>query len=147
MTCQPFDKCFDFVSEQRKKVVFEDTGSSTKFVYENNSLDKLTRYTVDGCLITGGASRCDFLLLNCDKQQAFFIELKGSDLIKAVEQIDATITELYPQLKDFAIEARIVLTRSNTTDLKSTKLIKLENRLKKLKGQLKKQNRQLNEVN
>jgi hypothetical protein len=38
MTCQPFDKCFDFVSEQRKKVVFEDRGSSTKLKKQNKQL-------------------------------------------------------------------------------------------------------------
>ncbi len=147
MTCKPYKNCFDFAEQKNKIVTCTDEKSSTKYIYENDSLDNLSKYRVDGCLINDDDSKCDFLLLNCTKGISYFIELKGSDLIKAVEQIDRSINVLHKDFKEYSVEARIVLTRVNTTDLKSTKLIRLESKLKKLNGTLIKQTRQLTEKN
>lgn len=147
MSCNPFGKCFDFINKHHKTIVCTDQKSSPKYIYENIAEDALTKYKVDGCLIDDDGSKCDFLLLNCDKEISYFIELKGSDLMKAVEQIDRSIELLHKDLAKFSIEARIVLTRVNTIDLKNPKLIKLENKLKKLNGRLIKQTRQFIEKN
>ncbi len=147
MSCTPYDKCFDFIKERRKMVTCTDSRSPSKYIYENTSLDELSKYQIDGCLITDDGSKCDFLLLNCSKETAYFIELKGSDLIKAIEQISRSIDLLHRDFNTYSVEARIVLTRVNTTDLKNTQVIKLEKRLKKLNGKLKKQSRQLSEPN
>ncbi|MGD9978347.1 MAG: hypothetical protein AB7S54_10485, partial [Bacteroidales bacterium] len=71
----------------------------TKYIYENDSLDTLSKYRVDGCLINDDDSKCDYLLLNCTKEVSYFVELKGSDLIKAVEQIDRSIDILHKDFK------------------------------------------------
>lgn len=147
MSCKPFETCFEFHNQNRKIVTLTDKKSSTTYIYENNSSNKLTKYRVDDCLIDDHNSKCDFLLLNCDKKESYFVELKGSDLIKAVEQIDRSIDLLHSKFKDFSVNGRIVLTRVNTTDLKNTKLIRLEEKIKRLNGNLKKQTRQMTEVN
>ncbi|NOU17426.1 MAG: hypothetical protein HOO91_07705 [Bacteroidales bacterium] len=147
MSCKPYENCYEFFKQKNRIVTCSDKKSSTKYIYENNSLDELSKYIVDGCLIDDDGSKCDFLLLNCSKEISYFIELKGSDLIKAVEQIDRTIDILHKDFSSYSIHARIVLTRVNTTDLKNTKLIKLESKLKKLNGKLIKQTRQLTETN
>jgi hypothetical protein len=147
MACKPYENCFEFVDQKNKIVSFSDRKSKTKYIYENDSFDSLTKYRVDGCLINDEDFKCDYLLLNCTKEVSYFVELKGSDLIKAIEQIDRSIDILHKDFEEYAVEARIVLTRVNTTDLKSTKLIKLEGRLKKLNGKLIKQTRQLIERN
>jgi hypothetical protein len=147
MSCCPYNVCSEFLKQKNKIVTCTDNKCSTKYIYENDSLDELSKYRVDGCLINDDGSKCDFLLLNCNKNTAYFIELKGSDLIKAVEQIDRSIDILHNDFRTFSVEARIVLTRVNTTDLKNTKLIRLEGRLKKLNGKLIKQTRQLTEKN
>lgn len=147
MTCKPYENCFEFTEQKNKIVTCTDTKSSTKYIYENDSLDTLSKYRVDGCLINDDDPKCDFLLLNCTKEISYFIELKGSDLIKAVEQIDRSINVLHKDFKEYSVEARIVLTRVNTTDLKSAKLIRLESKLKKLYGKLIKQTRQFTENN
>ena len=41
---------------------------------------------IDGNVIKAG-SRCDYLLLNEESRMAYLIELKGSDLVKAAEDI------------------------------------------------------------
>ncbi len=147
MSCKPYDACFEFTKQANRIVTCADVKSATKYIYENNSLDELSKYKVDKCLINDNGSKCDFLLFNCKKKISYFIELKGSDLIKAVEQIDRSIDMLHKDFNNYSVEARIVLTRINTTDLINIKLIRLQRKLKKLKGKLIKQTRQLNEKN
>lgn len=112
----------------------------------NNSLDHLSLYHVDGGLIKEEL-KCDYLLLNCEKASAFFIEIKGSDLEHAVEQITASINFLKKSLISKSINARIVPTRVNTTQLKSIKYRKLEKLISQLKGSLLVQSRVLEEIN
>ena len=147
MTCLPFSTCFEFVNQQRAVVVCSDPKSVTNFRYENRSSDLLTLYRIDGCIIADAGAKCDFLLLNCSKNESFFIELKGSDLIRAVEQIDRSVDLLLNSISDFSINARIVLTRVNTTDLRNTKYLKFERKIQRLGGNLKKQSRQMTEIN
>lgn len=147
MSCKPYVHCFEFLEKKIKIVVCSDLKSKTKYTYFNDSLDDLTKYKIDGCLINDDGSKCDYLLLNCTKEEALFIELKGSDLTKAVEQIERSIEMLHKDFKHFNVQARIVLTRVNTIDKKNVKLIKLERKLKKLNGKLIKQTRQLTEQN
>ena len=147
MPCQPFPDCFDFANQQHATVVCSDRKSATKYIYDNKSSDSLTKYRVDGCLIADAGAKCDSLLLNCTKKKSFFIELKGSDLIRAVEQIDRSVDLLLSSLTDFSINARIVLTRVNITDLRNTKYLKLEKKIQRLNGNLKKQSRQMTEIN
>ena len=143
--CKPFNNNYEFRHEQRKTVVCTDKGSKVKYIYKNKSLSFLSKYKVDGGLITNG-SKCDYLLLNCNKRRAFFIELKGCNLIKAVEQIDRSVDLLKSYISEYSIFARIVLTRVNTTDLKNTKLVKLKKKVESLKGNLVKETKLYEEV-
>jgi hypothetical protein len=147
-TCKPFSTCFEFQHETRKIATCADEKNQrTKYIYHNDSNDFLSKYRVDGCLIADDKEKCDFLLLNCNKQQAYFIELKGTDLGRAIKQIDRSIDLLKPEITNFAIFARIVLVRLNTPDLKRPELVKLENKVKELNGDLKKQSQQMEERN
>ncbi|KAA6339010.1 hypothetical protein EZS27_013039 [termite gut metagenome] len=144
--CKPFDANFDFQHKQEKSVTCLDKGSPIKYIYDNQSLDYLSKYRVDGGLITDGI-KCDYLLLNCNKLKSFFIEIKGSDLIHAVKQIDRSIDVLKNSISGFSVFARIVLTRVNTIDLRDTRYLKLDKKVKSLNGDLRKQNREMTEVN
>ena len=144
--CKAFNSNFEFQHDNRNIVPFKDKGHSTEYRYKNQSSNHLAKYRVDGGLISDDGAKCDFLLLVCEQKQSYFIELKGSDMIRAIEQIDRSIDKLKTDLSNFAFFARIVLSRINTTDLKSTKFLKLEKKVKSLKGDLKKTNRLLEEV-
>ena len=128
-------------SEKRKIVTLEER-KGRKYIATNVSNSTLTLYTIDGCVVKTG-NRCDFLLVK-EKTDSYFIELKGSDLGHAVEQIDTTINQLADELLG-NVHGRIVLSRAKTPDLKSSSLIKLELKLKRLGGSLKKQVNQLEE--
>jgi len=144
--CKAFNSNFEFQHEDRKIVSFKDRGHSTEFRYSNLSSNHLAKYRVDGGLITDNGAKCDYLLLNCEKKQSYFIELKGSDIIRAIEQIDRSIDLLKNSLPDFAFFARIVVTRVNTTNLKNSKLLKLDKKVNFLKGNLKKHSGLLEET-
>ena len=76
---------------------------------------------------------------------AYLVELKGSDLLKAVKQIDASLNALRLQ-EELAINARIVLTRVNSIALRDTQYLRLKKRMKSLGGSLKQQTQQMQET-
>jgi len=142
-----YENCAEFVREKREKVIFKDKKSKIEYRYENDALDELSKYKVDDCLITGDCERCDFLLENYTKKYLYFIELKGSDLIKAVEQIACSLSLICKDFEGYIVHARIVLTRINITDLKNTRLIKLQKKMNEFNGELKYKSKQYIEKN
>ncbi|MCO6173535.1 hypothetical protein NHF50_00605 [Flavobacterium sp. NRK F10] len=77
---------------------FSDCSSNSKVASENgkrfeiNSSENFTRLNIDGCVINlNGQERCDFGFLRHTTDEFYFIELKGSDIEKAFNQIVATI--------------------------------------------------------
>ena len=79
----------------------------------------VTHYQIDGKVITNG-SRCDFLLINENKQMAYLIELKGSDLVKAAEQLEATEIVLKKELKNYKLNYRIIANKCRTHEINSS---------------------------
>jgi hypothetical protein len=78
--------------------------------------------------------QCDYLFLSCDTNLAFFIELKGSDLLQAIDQLDQSIDRYRHRVAGFAINARIVLSRVQTPDIRSSKRLRFEKKIKDLGG-------------
>lgn len=79
----------------------------------------VTQYQIDGTVIKTG-SRCDYLLMNEDSHTAYLIELKGSDLVKAAEQLEATEHVLGPELAKYHIVYRIVANKCKTQEIRSS---------------------------
>lgn len=76
---------------------------------KNASRCAVRQFKIDGDVFKDGdAQRCDFLLLNDDKQTSYYIELKGSDLPKAINQIEHTIAIISPSLPNYKVFRRIV---------------------------------------
>lgn len=77
--------------ERQTIIVSKDSGSGNPSLHRalNGSLDHVRQYRLDDCAILGNEERrCDYLVLNDDKQRAFFIELKGKDIGRAKNQIE-----------------------------------------------------------
>ena len=84
------EACLDF-NDKRSKAVFKDRGSGlSKFNAINQSSKTIKGLRVDDCLIKDGL-KCDYLLIIEAEEKLYFIELKGSDLVKAVDQINTKI--------------------------------------------------------
>lgn len=124
-------KCQKFC-DRRSIIVIEE--NKRKFQGNNQYEKMFAQYRVDGCLIQRN-KKCDFLLLNVNERIAYFIELKGKDILDATEQINCSIDILGSVLDGYVINARIVVSKT-TPDIKSSQYIKLMNRIKKLKGTL-----------
>jgi hypothetical protein len=77
---------------------FHENKSTLRIINKKNR--KLSRRSVDGCLITTGI-RCDYLLVDEITETEVYIELKGSDVEHAVDQICITSNQLSasPQIK------------------------------------------------
>ncbi len=125
-------ECNEFC-DTRKTIVVKDSGNKQEYRVTNKNGKEICKIKVDGCLIKE-SERCDYLILACEDKSAFFVELKGHDLKKAIGQIDSSLTNLITEIKEFKIYARIVLNRNPTPDINSSIEIKLKKRLKQQNG-------------
>jgi hypothetical protein len=122
-------------SDNRSRAVFKDAKVSREYIGKNPNKKELMGLRIDDCLITEG-QKCDFLLININDKTLYFIELKGSDLVKAIDQIDRTLDILLSKIEHQTVHGRVVLSRVSTPDLVSSRYIKLKKRLKDLNGTL-----------
>lgn len=100
---------------------------------------RICKIQIDGCLIIDGI-KCDYLLIDCIENKAYFIELKGSDFLHAINQISRSIEYLNNEISNCSVFARIVLTKVNVPDLKNNpNILKFEKMLKKRGGTLRKE--------
>ncbi len=116
---------------KQKIIVCEDVGKC-KYVAINSDAKTVHRYTVDGNIITDGET-CAFLVLDQSDSDAFFIEVKGSDIGKAIDQITRTEELLRNCIKGFEPYYRIVY-RTGTHDIKSSKVVNWKKKCGKGKG-------------
>ena len=130
--------------DNRKIIVVRDKGEKSEYRGNNDSEKLVAKYRVDGGLIEDG-KKCDYLLLDKNGSIAYFIELKGSDLIKAIEQIESTIPQIKGDIAEYKINARIVLTKQRTPDLIDSKMRNFEGKIKKMGGTFKKANIKMEE--
>ena len=95
--------------------------------YNNGSY--VRQYQVDGQVIPASSpeERCDFLLLNDTKQKAYYIELKGSDIPKAMSQIDHSVEMLQGEHPQYTIYRRIVF-RSGSHEVNSSAVVRWKKR-------------------
>lgn len=135
-------KCEDF-SDNRVRIVLCDKRGKSEYRADNIKEKRVTALRIDGCLIIDG-EKCDYLLLvcndmACNNSDAYFIELKGSDLMKAISQIDRSFDLLKDKLKGFErISARVTLTKYDVPKLRNNPIfIRLSNKLKQHNGDLK----------
>ena len=112
--------------EDRQKIIkSQDKGNSRVYHLAKNVNRNLVRhYQIDGVVIDSASARkCDFLLINDDKRNAYFIELKGTDILSAVEQLENTEFILRDALVGYQMYYRIVY-RSNTHGIRASRYTK-----------------------
>lgn len=106
---------FDSLCEIRQKIIVSrDEGSSCRHRAHNKDTNLVRHYRIDGVVIINkGVKKCDYLLLNDEKKTAYLIELKGKDVLRAIEQLESTEQILADDLRGHQIYYRIVY-HSNT---------------------------------
>lgn len=117
-------------SRDAAQIVSRDRGNPQYHKGINNGRVYVSHYKIDGVVITSG-NRCDYLLMNEAARIAYLIELKGSDLIKAVKQLEATEQALIQQLSGYSLRYRIVANKCRTQEIRSSEYRKYQLRWNK----------------
>jgi hypothetical protein len=112
-----------------KEIVLRDKKAGPQFIGRNPNKKEILKVEVDHCLpITG--KRCDYLLIDQDENAAHFIELKGSKIKDALEQLENSIFVISNPEKNYISrkfdrkQAYIVSTQVNpklTTEIQRAK--------------------------
>lgn len=115
----PLDGHVSLCDERQSIVVSQDSGTSRKHRAVNSSGYRVSQYKIDGGVVRDTSIRCDFLVMNDDKQDAYLIELKGSDIEHALDQLEATARRLQHELRAYQIKYRIVCSRAKVHAIRS----------------------------
>lgn len=127
-TCTCKEKC-----TENNVSNFSVYGEKTNYILQNKSHRKVAKYIVDDCLLKGYTKdeKCDYLFV-CNEQQkkvAILVELKGSNISKAIRQIDSTFDKLNSSLTGILTHARIVTSRIKAPYITDTGYKKLYKKL------------------
>lgn len=117
-------------SRDAAQIVSRDKGNPQYHKGINSKRVYVSHYKIDGVVIKSG-SRCDYLLMNEATRTAYLIELKGSDLIQAAKQLEATEKALNQQLSGYGLQYRIVANKCRTQEIRSSEYRKYQLRWKK----------------
>lgn len=106
-------------------------GKKTQFVLVNESDKIIDKYIVDECLLRSKLDyeKCDYLFrINGDKV-VYLIECKGSEILKAVSQLNSTLDILKNDLLGYVIKARVISTKVHSPDMRTERYKLLRARL------------------
>lgn len=93
---------------------------------KNPSGHYVRKFRIDGDVIPKQdtkTERCDCLLVNDTHKDSYYIELKGSDLEKAIDQVDRSVLMISESLPQYKIFRRIIY-HSGTTQIHNQKVVK-----------------------
>lgn len=146
-----FDSC-----TRDRRISFREKGKEYKA--DNVDLKKTARYRIDDKSdIKNDNKRCDYALYifdpekpNLDDDRLILIELKGSDIARAIKQIKQSIKDLVEsyKLNPKRVDARIVVSKNRNPKYYATNEVRLKSRLKSFgekKGDFKVQAKVMNE--
>lgn len=133
--------------DARPKIVCEE--NKRTYIANNTQRKVVCKVQVDGKLICEGA-RCDWAVAVVSEEgtgkaleELFLVELKGSDINHAFEQIVGTIDVLHTNYSVTKWFARVVCAKVSTPQLNSIHYKKLKRRLQLLNKSTGKTQRQL----
>lgn len=115
--------------EKKQRIAVQENKS--KYIANNLNRNTIYLYKIDGDIIPSSTSelRCDYLLENETNMDLYFIELKGTDLKHAIDQIYATIQRYQYIIQKYTVKPRIVY-QSNTHAIQDSKVRKFRKQYK-----------------
>ncbi|MDY4978633.1 MAG: hypothetical protein SO070_07200 [Ruminococcus bromii] len=125
-----------YCSENAAQIVCTENKKTYKAINKNSHI--VFQYKIDGDVIPSSDSRkrCDYLLEDETMRKAFLIELKGTQLLHALEQIESTVNIFKPVFQEggYQILPRIVY-HNNTHDIHSSVFRKFKSKYPKTRAQ------------
>jgi hypothetical protein len=129
--------------DTRRKLVLSEKGREYRVLNPNGR--RLMHYQIDHCFAVPG-KRCDHAIGVPELSLIRFVELKGKDLRSAAEQIYSTILVCESDLMGLKVHARVVLSRVQRPDLRSSDVVRLERKLAQYGGKLQQASRVMEEA-
>lgn len=104
--------------------VAKENQSEFRIYTEGVKSETFIRIKVDDCFIIGHKmDRCDFAFHRCANEDFYFVELKGSDIGKAYQQIITTLSQHIPTPKEkrlgFIVTSRMPKSGPDVNKLKN----------------------------
>lgn len=125
----PLNGFTSLCGKNAEQIISKDKGNPQYHKANNIAKAYVNHYKIDGVIIKAG-SRFDYLLINEDTRIAYFIGLKGSDLVKAAKQLEATEAYLRKSLSGYELQYRIVANKCKTQEVRSSAYRKYQIRWK-----------------
>lgn len=112
---------YSSLCEQHQKIIVsKDSRQPRMHRAINKDGCNVSQYQIDGVVISDKSNKCDFLVMNDDKLNAYLIELKGIDIEHAVVQLEGTANRLKSSLSGYTLKYRLVYSAAKTHALQST---------------------------
>ncbi len=110
--------------EKNQKIIVSKDIGPCKHITNNPKGYDVRQFRIDGEIIKEG-EKCDWLVTCDDKKnlRAYFIELKGSDINKAIRQVEETCKLLKSELNGYEMFFRIIY-KSGSHDVRSSSVTK-----------------------
>ena len=102
-----YAKCSTATTDSR--IVLRENRS--KFELINSEKLQVEKIKVDGCLISDARPRCDWVLVSNEKNKALYVELKGCEIDRAIEQLKSTLTYTRERYSNYNKKCFVVSTR------------------------------------
>ena len=111
------------------QAIFKSVERDCEHIGKNVNRHNIRQFKVDGDVIPLNCTeeRCDYLLLNDTDKRAYYIELKGSDIDKAIRQIENSIKLLHSGIMQYTVYQRIIY-RSHTHDIQKSTVLRWKKR-------------------
>lgn len=105
--------------DDRKNISISE--NRKKYLLHNDLSNYIAVFHVDGAMVQDNDKiNCDNLLIDATGMKAIFVELKGTDLAHALQQINQTIDMMRDDISDCTKYARIVTSnRTNVPNIRA----------------------------
>lgn len=114
--CSKIEKCSE-TKNKKLETIKDKKGGSSFFKIVNKKEKEYKIVDIENCVYKDiQGKKCDYGMIVDDK--FYFIELKGSDVKKAINQILITYNDLNICIKNYKIKSRIIPTKNKIPNLK-----------------------------
>jgi len=116
MIIESIENCYVAFND-RKKTLKDKKGRNSKYLIENCKLEEFHQIDIEECVYKNNSqdTKCDFAIKT--SHSVFFIELKGSNVTKGVNQLLETIKETKHCFQNLQLNARLIVSKFSKPDL------------------------------
>ncbi|HPH23412.1 MAG TPA: hypothetical protein PLW32_05985 [Chitinophagaceae bacterium] len=97
-----------------KSKTFKDPKAKSISTYrvENSNAKNYEIIKIDGCVFKSDETKCDYAMRLIEEKKIFFIELKGSDNNKGLEQLYQTIINTKKYFSSYKNQVRLIVSKA-----------------------------------